>query len=96
MCEELYVCVCRTDPRLSNVGIIDKASIKRPMEQESRDTTSSGGTETVNVSAVDVSSFVNVELDAENNNNLDGDAAERHPVPTITQGLRLLLHPHKT
>lgn len=93
---ELYVCVCLADRLVLNVEITHKGSINPSMEQESRDSTSTGGTETLNVSAVDLSSFVNVELDVENNNYRDGDAAERHPVPTITQGMRLLLHLYET
>ncbi|XP_056230464.1 SHC SH2 domain-binding protein 1 isoform X1 [Seriola aureovittata] len=61
------------------------------MEQKSRETTSGGGMEPVNtmsdVSVVDLSSFVNVELDVENNNNANGDSAERHGVSAITQAL---------
>uniref|UniRef100_A0A3B4UH75 SHC SH2-domain binding protein 1 n=1 Tax=Seriola dumerili TaxID=41447 RepID=A0A3B4UH75_SERDU len=61
------------------------------MEQKSRETTSAGGMEPVNtmsdVSVVDLSSFVNVELDVEDNNNGNGDSAERHGVSAITQAL---------
>ncbi|XP_071329046.1 SHC SH2 domain-binding protein 1 isoform X2 [Trachinotus anak] len=59
------------------------------MEQDSRETASAGGREAVNtmsdVSAADLSSFVNVELDVENNNN-EGVSAETH-VSAITQAL---------
>lgn len=59
------------------------------MEQESLETTSAGRREPVStmsdVLVVDLSSFVNVDLEVENNNN--GVSAERHNLSARTQGL---------